>query len=466
MSGYDLGSGFIAPGAAADATTAVTYLRSPLAVRVRATNVLEAGLLGELRHFKVDRDRVSAVADRVIAVTRANYPNLRIPVHGRLGHFRVGGVDRVAELASAATAAGAVAAESLIDLVVVSVLLDAGAGDGWRYREPATGLELARSEGLAVASLRAFQAGLFSADALSPLRVDAAALRSIDDAQLEAAFQASPANPLVGVAGRAELLRRLGDAIDAQPGLFPGGRPSGLLTSVRARAGGGVLGTGGATGIGGGGGVGAGGAAHGGIGGGNSPYSGGGGHGHGGYEVRAADLLGDLLEGLGPIWPGRIELGGVNLGDCWRHPAAGGTGVSAGLVPFHKLSQWLTYSLFEPFELGGVTVVQPGAMTGLAEYRNGGLLVDMGVLVPRHAGVLADLHDIGSDLVVEWRALTVALLDWVADSVREKLRVTPDQLPLARILEGGTWHAGRLLARERRPTGGPPIRVDSDGTVM
>lgn len=416
MSGYDLGSGFIAPATAADAQAAVAYLRSPLAIRVRATNVLEAGLLGELRHFRVDRSRIDAVADRVIAVTRTNYPNLRIPVHGRLGHFRVGGVDRVAAIANHPEGG----AEALIDLVIVSVLLDAGAGDGWRYRDEATGQVLARSEGLAVASLRAFEAGLFSADALSPLRADAAALRSLDDDDLARAFQVEGSNQLVGLEGRARLLRALGDTIDQNGALFPGGRPSGLLAAVRAR----------------------------------------------GPEVRAADLLGDLVDGLGPIWPGRIELGGVNLGDVWRHPAAGGSGPSAGLVPFHKLSQWLAYSLFEPFEQGGVKVVQPGAMTGLPEYRNGGLLIDLGAIVPRYDAITTDVHRVGDEVIVEWRALTVALLDWVADAVRERLQVTPDQLPLARILEGGTWHAGRQIARERRPGGGSPIQIDSDGTVF
>jgi hypothetical protein len=60
----------------------------------------------------------------------------------------------------------------------------------------------------------------------------------------------------------------------------------------------------------------------------------------------------------------------------------------------------------------------------------------------------------------------VALLDWVADAVRQKLEVSAEQLPLARILEGGTWAAGRQVARERRAGGGPPIRVESDGTVF
>lgn len=419
MSEIDPHSGFIAPAAAADNVTAVNYLRTPLAIRVRAANVLEAGMLGELRHFTIDRSRVEAVADRVIAVTREAYPALRIPVHGRLQHFRAGKVDRVTPIIDVA-GGGQAAAEALIDLVVVSVLLDAGAGDAWRYREQATGQEFQRSEGLAVASVRAFEAGLFSADGLLPMRVDAAALRGIEDADIARAFQVTDDNPLVGLSGRAALMRRLGDVIDANPALFPGGRPSGMLHALKAR----------------------------------------------GTELRAADLLHELLVGLGEIWPGRTTLGGVNLGDVWYHGAAGGSGPSTGLMPFHKLSQWLAYSLFEPMELGGLHVVQPGALTGLPEYRNGGLLVDLGVIVPRYDGVTREVHQVGDEVIVEWRALTVALLDWVADAVRQKLEVSAEQLPLARILEGGTWAAGRQVARERRAGGGPPIRVESDGTVF
>jgi hypothetical protein len=421
---YDPGSGAIVPATAADARAAVAYLRTPLAIRVRAANILEAALLGELRHFTVARDRIDAVADRVIAVTRAAYPSLRIPQHGRLGLLRAGGVDRVGTMMRAAGAGdapgGGAAVEALIDLVVVSGVIAAGAGDDWRYRDEASGQALARSEGLAVATLRAFEAGLFSADALSPLRADAAALRQLDDDDLARALQAGPENPLVGLPGRARLLRRLGEAIDASSARFPGGRPSGLRHALRA----------------------------------------------GGAMVRAADLLGELLDGLGPIWDGPVALAGIGLGDVWRHPAAGGSGPSAGLMPFHHLSQLLTYALFEPLELGGLRITQPGALTALPEHRNGGLLVDLGAIVPRHDGVTRDPHAVGDEVIVEWRALTVALVDWVADAVREKLEVSAEQLPLARVLEGGTWAAGRQLARERRAAGGSPIPVDSDGTVF
>jgi hypothetical protein len=312
-------------------------------------------------------------------------------------------------------------ARAWIDLVMVSVLLDAVAGEQWTYREPQTNLALGRSEGLAIASLHAFEAGMFSSDPAQPLRVDAAALAALDTTRLAAAFQSGPRNPLAGVDGRIGLVRALGAAIAISPKVFPGGRPGGLLDYFRAIA----------------------------------PH-----------QLPAAELLTTLLEALSPIWPGRIEIEGHNLGDVWRHRAAGGSGPSEGLVPFHKLSQWLAYSMFEPLERAGLPIAQAEALTGLAEYRNGGLLVDLGVLVPKSRRARAIAHPPADELIVEWRALTIALLDRVAAGVRERLGLSPLQLPLACVLEGGTWAAGRAVAARLRPGGAPPIRIESDGTVF
>ena len=422
--------------AASEDETAIAYLRSPLAIRARCENILEAGFSGALEHFAIEMTEMPRVIDAVVAVTRANYPSLDIPVHGRINHFRAGGIDRVAALDEKLFALTPdERARAWIDLIVVSVLLDAGAGDRWRFREPGTGLELGRSEGLAVASLHAFEQGLFSTDPGSPLRAEAAALVALDPDKLAAAFQITADNPLVGAEGRIELVRSLGSALHAAPMIFPGERPGGLLDqflwiAIESRAPAGSMTRAVAS------------------------------------KIDAPSILLALLEGLGPIWPGRVELGGVNLGDVWPHPAAGGTGPSAGLVPFHKLSQWLAYSLFEPLQRAGFTITQPGALTGLPEYRNGGLLVDLGVLVPKHSRVLEAEHAPGDDVIVEWRALTVALLDRVAEGVRVKLGKSPSELPLANILEGGTWAAGRAIAKRLRPGGGSPIRIKSDGTVF
>jgi len=111
-------------------------------------------------------------------------------------------------------------------------------------------------------------------------------------------------------------------------------------------------------------------------------------------------------------------------------------------------------------------VTEIDGLTGLAEYRNGGLFLDGGVIVPKDPGILTAAHAPYSTVIIEWRALTVALLDDIAPLVRETLGVAEADFPLARVLEGGTWATGRRLARERRPDGSPPLRIVSDGTVF
>jgi Protein of unknown function (DUF1688) len=404
------------------ADAAVAYLSTPEAIRERAGAVLAAGLAGRLTYFTIDLVRLAATADLVATITRERYPDGAVPPHSRWRHFDVGGHRRIAGLERAL---GRLSVDERVraklDLAVVSVLLDAGAGSGWRYVEAESGQQHARSEGLAVASLRMFEAGFFSADRAEPARVDAEALLAVTDDRLAAALQVSAENPLTGLSGRAALLRQVGRALQQVPELFgkreP--RPGHVLDALREKS--------------------------------------------RDRRVEAAEILGAVLTGLGSIWPGRLVLDGVNLGDVWPHPAAGGTGPGAGLVPLHKLSQWLTYSLIEPLAEAGLIVGGLDRLTALAEYRNGGLLLDTAVLVPRQAAMLGEAHAPSDEVVVEWRALTVALLDRLAPLVRDRLGAR--DLSLASILEGGTWAAGRRLADERRG-GEAPIRIESDGTVM
>ena len=135
-------------------------------------------------------------------------------------------------------------------------------------------------------------------------------------------------------------------------------------------------------------------------------------------------------------------------------------------MPIHKLSQWLSYSLIEPLQWSGITVTDIDGLTGLAEYRNGGLFVDADVLRLRNPEEAIHPNPVDSELVVEWRALTVALLDEIAALIRKRSGLTIDEFPLARVLEGGTWAAGRRLAREKRADASSPIAIASDGTVF
>jgi len=136
------------------------------------------------------------------------------------------------------------------------------------------------------------------------------------------------------------------------------------------------------------------------------------------------------------------------------------------MVPFHKLSQWLTYSLLEPFEELGIVFEDMHLLTGLAEYRNAGLFIDFGVLVPKEKQTYEMEFAVGSELIVEMRALTLCLLDEVAAIIRKRLSLSVKELPLARVLQGGTWTAGRAIAAEKRPDASPPVRIRSSGTVF
>jgi hypothetical protein len=348
-----------------------------------------------------------------------------VPLHSRWRHFEFHGVDRWAALARAKSWGHDEAARAAFDLAIVSVLLDAGAGPTWSYRDRTTGVAIGRSEGLALATLAMFEDGLFSHDSRDPLRVDAAILRDLPADKLRQGFQVSDKNPLVGIEGRLELLRRLGQVVAERPDVFgrkdsprPGGLFDALTASAQAKA------------------------------------------------IPAPDILSALLMHLAPIWPSRQVLAGVPLGDCWLHPLLQTQDATDRLVPLHKLSQWLAYSLIEPLQWAGTTVTDVGGLTGLAEYRNGGLFVDTGVLSLRNATDATRAHDVGSPLVVEWRALTVALLDRLAIEVRRRLNLDATAFPLAKVLEGGSWAAGRALAAKLRPDGSPPIRVVSDGSVF
>jgi len=378
-------------------------LLTAAAVRECAHEMLALAEADKLAEWRLDLAQLEAAADLTAETVRANYPDLNVPFHARWRMFVAGGRDLWAEAAKPTDPIelGRVA----FDLVIPSVLLDAGAGPNWRYHDVATGTITTRSEGLGVASLRMFEAGAMSSDPTDPLRADA--LDRVDAAAVAEAFQVGADNPMVGLEGRAELLRSLGRAV---------GRPAALFDIMRKHAEGGRL--------------------------------------------PAPTILGVLLEALGPIWPGRLTLAGRPLGDCWTHPAID------GYVPLHKLSQWMSYSLIEPLEASGIEVTDIDGLTGLAEYRNGGLFVDTGVLALKHPEDANRAHPVDSPLVVGWRSLTVALLDKLAPMIRERLGVNAKAFPLARVLEGGTWAAGRRIAREKRADGGPPIAVISDGTVF
>ncbi|CAK7234737.1 hypothetical protein SBRCBS47491_009049 [Sporothrix bragantina] len=468
------------------------YLRSLPAVRERSRIISDKALRNELNHFDVDMTKFPDVVSFVAQIIKRDYDApyaSSIPPHGRYQHFAVGGRDRVALLLKTFPPEidSTERCRRLIDLFLVSVLLDAGAGTQWQYKSTENGRIYRRSEGLAVASLEMFKAGLFSSlTTANKTQVDTDGLRALTVDDLAKGLQSRPGNVVAGLEGRANLLIRLGDALAANPEVFgKDGRPGNMVDYLLAHP--------------------------------TTQAS--------SMPIVLLPVLWSLLmDGLAPIWPdARTAINGTSLGDAWPctsmpRPAGspsspGGrksstptfspfpTSASSGaastdvaawesIVPFHKLTQWLTYSLMQPMQsLLKIHFAGTELLTGLPEYRNGGLFIDLGVLTLKPADLerglehyksycertgstgieVAPMFEPSDDVVVEWRAVTVGFLDKLAAEVNKTMRadLQGHELSLPQILEAGSWKGGREIAEMSRPnTKEPPILIDSDGTVF
>ncbi|CDO96504.1 unnamed protein product [Kluyveromyces dobzhanskii CBS 2104] len=415
----------------------LAYLRSILSVRETCEKVYGKSLgknNGKSKHFDVSTDKMSKVADYLLNIIERDYQNLAdIPVHGRWQHLNCNGVDRMDNLIQKWTSEGHDSLEvcrRLIDLITFSVIVDAGAGSTWNYKEGET--LIGRSEGLAIASFYMFQKGDLSKD--KSQTVNGATLKSFDKADFDKGFQISAENSLQGYEGRIELIRSLGNSLLEKPELFgDDARPGNIIDYLFKLN--------------------------------NS------------NEIDLQQVWEALMTGYTSIWPkGRLTLHGQPLGDCWKYKTESGEII----VTFHKLTQWLCYSLLRPLEQFGYKfkISSKDLQTGLPEYRNGGLFYDLGVITLKEEFLNIGLENSqrygydpsiptfepDSAVIVEWRCLTIGLLDALLPSVNSKLG---SKLQLSQLIEAGTWKAGREIAAELRPkTAGPPINLHSDGTVF
>ncbi|MBA2709621.1 MAG: URC4/urg3 family protein [Tatlockia sp.] len=390
-------------------------LQSLKTIRIQSNKLLTQARHGLSRYFFIKEERMPALADYVIEVIGSQYPNHEIPYHSRWRHFEAGGINRIKELNLPVDSEES--GKILYELVIISVLLDAGAGNQWRFKESRTSQTYSRSEGLALASLELYLSGVFSAIPKQPLRVDTRPLIAFSETELKKAFQVSEYNPLEGVDGRVALMNRLGKVVQEEINFREDKRLGNFYSYIIGL--------------------------------------------QRNDEIALSSIFKAVEHAFRRVWPQRKQHKGLSLGDVWSHPS-----LEPELIPFHKLSQWLTYSLIEPLENANIKVTDLDELTALPEYRNGGLLIDMGLLELKNPQHLTELHSPDSELIVEWRALTVALLDELADAIRQKLKKNAATLPLAKILQGGTWEAGRRIAKEKRSDGRPPIQILSDGTVF
>ncbi len=403
-----------------------TFILSPEGIRSRARQIYQLALEGKT-HFEIHEHKLAEVSDFVLQVIAENYPDKNVPYHSRWRHYEVGNQSQLKQLRAIEQSLTSIERAKLgLDLILPSVLVDAGAGPDWQYSS-SNSVTVGRSEGLGLASLDMFLAGGLSHN--RKVETTAAGLKAVSVEGFSKHFNVSNNNPLLGVAGRVQLLRSLGEAIIAQPTIFPNQRPGDLVDYVLT---------------------------------------------HYQYTPTASQILTMIITFLGNIWPGRLMLDGTNLGDTWAYsPLSEGPLCEGplregaqGYVPFHKLSQWISYSVIETLANNGFTVTGVEELTGLAEYRNGGLMLDSGLISLRNPTDTEILWAPGSEIIIEWRALTICLLDKIGEKIVQSLNTTAAQFPLAKVLEGGTWAAGRKLALQKRNNLTPPLNIKSDATVF
>lgn len=394
------------------------YILSTIAIRERCKKLFDLNIEGN-GHFNYHPEKWDEVVSFVHQVILENYPDLNIPFHSRLAHFRPGGINRLEwpEL-NFSNKSSIEKVRMLIDLIIPSVLLDAGAGNTWKWFEEKTNKTFTRSEGLGVASFHMFLNKRFSSKNL--FETDAKALLALTLDSLKNDFQVSESNPLTGSEGRLQLLHSLGKTLKNNPEIFLNQRPSDLLDLFLEKD----------------------------------------------NSVSALKVLDSILKHLGTIWPTRQTLENISLGDTWSHQALGQKDSFESLVPFHKLSQWLSYSLLDACTVAGIKVHDVEQLTGLPEYRNGGLFLDLGLISAKDEKFLTKGVTVDEPFTVEWRAMTVILLDELGSRIQKKLGKTPAEFPLAKVLEGGSWWAGRKIAAQKRAGGTPPLNIISDGTVF
>ncbi|KAI8988195.1 hypothetical protein BDF20DRAFT_310633 [Mycotypha africana] len=437
------------------------YLLSLRAVRERCFKVQEAAVRNKLQHFDIDTSKLQDIVQFVISIIKRDFDDpSKIPTHGRWRHFDADGYPRVQTLINSWASLGIDKTEQtrrVLDLMVVAVILDLNPSHNYSYQEASSGRLYKKKEGIAIAILEMYMKGLFSANPDQPHRVDSNAIMALQITDLLAGFKGT-SETLNDLEERFKLLKHLGHKLQHCSDYFRNNedqafRPGNMLDYIL-----------------------------------NHPTT---------ITTKKGPLI--LLE---TIWPIILEIGELwsvpqtdpesnsdgatlTLGDVWSCPIIS---CADQMVPFHKFSQWMLYSLIEPMEkMLGAMIEGTEQLTPLPDYANGGLLIDTGFITLKASdfdrGIknhkensllqgqpkmeITPMFDISDPVITEWRALTIAYLDLVAERVRSVMNLNRRSLTLSQLMEGGTTSAGKELAEISRPnTQEPPIIIKCDGVLI
>jgi Protein of unknown function (DUF1688) len=388
-----------------NASNSILTLFQPEEIRRKAHDFLERAVDGELSHVDVDLSEMDRVLLKVLEVTKGNYPDFQIPPHGVWRDFEAGDFDRWGALASAR---GFESAEEMLvaaaDLAVIANYMKTRHPENWVFEDRMTATQAEGMQASALAAFHMFASGSFSSDMSDPYRVDAETLIRMDLGELADALQWNLQRDAGMLEDMQRHLKRLGEALALRPDLFSEGdvtRPGLLATRLAKQS---------------------------------------------SSAVDAGIALDRLLESLAPVWDGGAVSGEIALGDCFAHSQFPGSDLEQ-LFPFHLTAQEIVYSLVEPFAWAGWEVSGLEVLSAPADLPHVALFSQAGVLNARRREEKLSGSE-ALDCMIELRAISMALTDKLADMLCAKLQVTPDQLPLSCVLEGGTSRAGAQILQQ------------------
>ncbi len=388
-------------------------------IRIKCHQIFDLTLENKT-NFKLNLHKLDDVAQLVCQVILKHYPQLNIPFHSLWSHFYSNKSNKMQEFSEKTeNYSHKEIIKAKLTLIIMNALLEGPSGIRWRYKIDKK--EYTRAEGQSMACFRMFMDGFFSNHVNKPLRVDGQKLKNITLDNLQKEFQSGENNLLIGMEERLKTLHNLGNLLENNHEYFGNnqGHLGNLLDYILEIS---------------------------------SCYN---------NTLSCANIFKIMHGAFGSLLYNYATYEGMNLGDVWHYQPFGNN--LSAFIPFHKRLQWITYSILEPLTEQGLSISKISELTGLAEYRNGGLMLDSGLLELKDHQ-LADLtHTLDSEVIIEWRALTIILLDKLAKIVAQKLGKTMVEFPLARVLEGGTWLAGRELAQKLREDASAPLKVQNFG---
>lgn len=388
----------------------------PSSIRRAARALFNLAQLGELEHFELH----AATLDTLVKDMTRGLEPAQVAPHTQWRNFEQDGIQRIAAFnkqLSSSLSTPMDCAQARLDLLFLNEALETGGNGTWRYYDALSDRTLTRTEALATATLRLLQNGFFSAYPEAPFRVDAIRLRQITESQLATSLQISNENQILGgVEAKLARLSTLANYLENTPEFKDrsGSRPGNILNFFRPRA-----------------------------------------------DMALEPLFTFLAQSLTSIWPGNTHNGRA-IGDAWHHSALKSDSVLQGIVPIHRITQWLHYAIAPALSESGLHSFPTTDLSGLPGYRNTGLLIDSGIIQPRSQDLLSREHLLGDEPIVELRCLTIGVMGRALESIHQQLSLDHDTFPMAK-LNGLFWHAGRAKASGLRPGGSPPFSVRDQG---